>query len=366
VLNFTPGAIFTIAVKNQQIVKIEGSFGPEALRILRDVPGLRAEAVRKAPHRGHSDAVLRLGSTAEPLAVEVKRQANAATAWQLVQQARDASDGTLLLVAGATTAEAREILERHGVAVVDGLGNAHVELPGFFVHTEGKRRRSDEPARPQPRARLAGKAGVAAQALLLHPDQAWKVQDLAAEAHVSVGLAHRVLVRLEAETLVEAEGAGPKRVRRIVDPTALLDLWAEENTDRAVRRAPAYRLARDPRELADVVRAGLDAAGIEHAVTGAAAAGRIAPFVTAVPVSEVWVDAVVSLEDAATAVDAEPAETGYNLVLAQTDVGEPLAFRREVEGTWIVNPMRLFYDLRNDPRRGREQAETLRREVIGF
>jgi hypothetical protein len=353
-------------VKNPEVVKIEGSFGPQALRILRDVPGLRAETVRTAPDRGRAHAVLRLGSTAEPLAVEVKRQANAATAWQLVQQARDVPDGALLLVAGATTAEARDILERHGIAVVDGLGNAHVELPGFFVHTEGERRRPDAPARPQPRVRLAGKAGVAAQALLLHHDRAWKVQDLAAEAHVSVGLAHRVLVRLEAEALVGAEGAGPRRIRHVVDPTALLDLWAEENTDRAVRRARAYRLARDPRQLVDVVRAGLDTAGIEHAVTGAAAAGRIAPFVTAVPVSEIWVDAVATLEDLATAVGAEPAETGYNLVLAQTDGGEPLAFRREVEGAWIVNPMRLFYDLRNHPRRGREQAEALRREVIGF
>jgi hypothetical protein len=353
-------------VKEREIVKIEGGFGPEALRILRDVPGLRAEAVRKAPDRGLGEAVLRLGSTAEPVAVEVKRQANAATAWQLVQRARDVPDGTLLVVAGATTAEAREILERHGVAVVDGLGNAHLDFPGFFVHTEGERRRADARSRPQPRVRLAGKAGVTAQALLLDPDRAWKVQDLAAEARVSAGLAHRVLVRLEAEALVGAEGAGPQRVRHVVDPTALLDLWAEENTDRAVRRARAYRLARDPRELADVVRAGLDAAGIEHAVTGAAAARRIAPFVTAVPVSEVWVDAVVTLEDAAEAVDAEPVDTGYNLVFAQTDGGEPLAFRREAEGAWIVNSMRLFYDLRNDPRRGREQAETLRREVIGF
>ncbi len=362
-LSFTPGAIFTSTVKNGEIVKLEGRFGAEALRILREVPAVTVEASRAAVGGGRGDAVLRVGRVAEPVALEVKRQANAATAWQLVQQAEAVPGGNLLLVAGVTTAQAREILERHGVAVVDGLGNAHVELPGLLLHTEGPRR--DGP-RPQPRARLAGKGGVAAQALLLHPDREWKVQELAVDAHVSVGLAHRVLARLEADGLVASEGAGPRRVRRVVDATALLDLWAEENTDRAVRRVRAYRLARDPRELAGAASAALDAAGVEHAVTGAAAASRVAPFVTAIPVSEIWVSSVASLEEVAVASGAEEAETGYNLVFVQANGDEPLAFRRQVEGTWIVNPLRLFYDLRNEPRRGREQADEVRREVIGF
>jgi hypothetical protein len=353
-------------VKKPELVKIEGAFDREALRILRDVPGVTAEALR--PRRGarRADAVVRFAGAAEPVAVEVKRQANAATAWQLVQRAQAEPDGQLLLVAGATTAEAREILRRHGVGVVDGRGNAHLELAGLLLHLEGQRRKpGDAPGASAP-ARLMGKAGVAAQALLLGADREWHVQDLAEDAHISVGLAHRVLTRLEAEGLVAAEGAGPKRVRRVTDPTALLDLWAEENRDRGVRRVRAYRLAREPRELVDAASTGLDAAGVEHAVTGAAAAARMAPFVTAVPVAEIWVSSITSADDLAAATGAEAAETGHNLVFAQTNGDEPLAFRREVEGIWTVNPLRLFYDLRNDPRRGREQAETLRREVIGL
>ncbi len=121
-----------------------------------------------------------------------------------------------------------------------------------------------------------------------------------------------------------------------------------------------------PRALADAASAGLGAAGIDHAVTGAAAAARLAPFVTAVPVAEIWVDSVASLDEAAAATGAEGAETGHNLAFLRANRDEPLAFRRKVEGIWTVNPFRLFYDLRNDPRRGHEQADTLRREVIGF
>ncbi|HKA94329.1 MAG TPA: hypothetical protein VKE97_11015 [Acidimicrobiia bacterium] len=351
-------------MKNAELVKIRGDLGPEALRILRDVPGVAVEAAGAG--RGDAEhTVVRFGPASEPVALAVRRQANAATAWQLVREAQAAPATNLLVVAAATTAEAREILERHGVAVVDGLGNAHVELPGLVLHTEGRRRQRERPA-PRAQARLAGKAGVAAQALLLDPARDWKVQDLAGEAHVSLGLAHRVLARLEREGLVGAEGAGPRRVRRLADPTALLDLWAEENADRGVRRVRAYRLARDPRELAGAVSASLAAAGVEHAVTGVAAAALVAPFVTAIPVSEVWVDPRASLDEAVTATGGEIVDTGSNLVLVQGNGDEPLAFRRQVEGAWTVNPVRLFYDLRRDPRRGREQAERLRQEVIGF
>jgi hypothetical protein len=352
-------------VKNREIVKIEGNLGPDALRILRDVPGVAVEAPGAGAGGGPGDARVRFGRASEPVALAVRRQANAATAWQLVRQAQAAPAANLLVVASATTAEAREILERHGVAMVDGHGNAHVDLPGLVLHTEGRRRHRDgRAARVQ--ARLAGKAGVAAQALLLDPERDWKVQDLAGEAGVSIGLAHRVLARLEGEGLVAAEGAGPRRVRHVVAPAALLDLWAEENTDRGVRRARAYRLARDPRGLASAVSEALDAAGVGHAVTGAAAAALVAPFVTAVPVTEVWVDAVVSLDDAVVAAGAEVVDSGANLVLVQGNGDEPLAFRRQEEGMWIVNPFRLFSDLRRNPRRGREQAESLRQEVIGF
>jgi hypothetical protein len=353
-------------VKKAESVKIEGRFPADALRVLRDVPGVSVDTPPRAGNDGDGDALLRFGRAAEPVAVEVKRQVNAATAWQLVQRSRAVPDANLLLVAGATTVEAREILERHGVALVDGLGNAHVELPGFLLHTEGRRGGRSGAARPRGRARLAGKAGIAAQALLLESDRAWKVQDLAGEAGISIGLAHRVLGRLEAEGVVTAEGAGPRRVRHVADPTALLDLWAEENTDRGVRRFLAYRLARQPRELAGAVSTRLDAAGIEHAVTGAAAAARIAPFVTAVPVTEVWLSSVASPDAAVAATDAELVESGHNLAFVQAGADEPLAFRRRDDDAWIVNPFRLFFDLRGDRRRGREQADSIRREVIGF
>jgi hypothetical protein len=111
----------------------------------------------------------------------------------------------------------------------------------------------------------------------------------------------------------------------------------------------------------------LDRQSVTHAMTGAAAAALRSPSVTATPVTELWIDETVLAGDLFSAVGAEAAETGHNLLLLQARDDLPLAFRsRTVEGLWVVNPLRLYVDLRADPRRGREQADNLREEVIGF
>jgi hypothetical protein len=206
---------------------------------------------------------------------------------------------------------------------------------------------------------------MVAQALLLHPEYEWHVGDLAAEAQVSAGLAHRVITRLERERIIAAEGTGPMRVRRLTNPTALLDLWAEENADRTTRTA-AYLLAQTPRQLIQELGGTLGRNRIDYALTGAAAGSLVAPFITAITVAEVWAQAAAAPEQLCDAVGADPVTEGQNVVFLQARDDAPLAFREQVGALWTVNRFRLYAELRHDPRRGREQAEHLRREVIGF
>lgn len=345
------------------LVNLRGPFEAAALRILRGIPGLAVMTQPGGADRGVA-AILRFAGNRVPVAVEFKRRANPATAWQLVHDAQERPDMPVLLIAGETTAEARKILEEHGIAVIDGLGNAHIELPGLLFHLEGHRR-PEQKAGDTPPTRLKGKAGVVAQALLLHPDRAWHVKDLAHEGQVSGALAHRVLARLETEGIVAAQGTGPKRVRRVTDPTALLDLWAEENVERATR-TPAYLLAQTPQQLIKALGTNLGRSGIEYALTGAAAASLVAPIITAVPIVDVWVTATAAPEELHNGAGADPVTDGQNVVFLQARDDTPLVYRERKKGLWLANRFRLYADLRRDPRRGREQAENLRREVIGF
>jgi hypothetical protein len=165
--------------------------------------------------------------------------------------------------------------------------------------------------------------------------------------------------------VIAAEGAGPSRLRLVTDPTALLDLWAEENVDRPTRTR-AYLLAQTPQQLIRALGANLGRDGIDYALTGAAAGSLVAPSVTAVPVVEVWARATVGPADLCDAAKAERVAEGQNLVFLQGKDDTPLAFRQEAKGVWVANRFRVYADLRRDPRRGREQADHLRQEVIGF
>ncbi len=343
-------------MKNTSGVKLAGAFDVHALRILRALPGVDVVSTDGKP----GVAVLTAAGTTQQLTVAKSARLNAGAARQLVTDAAERG-APLLVVAGRTTADARALLREHGVGVVDGQGHAHIELPGVVIHVTG----DDTRTASRPPTRLTGKAGVVAQALLLDPERSWGISALAEVARVSTGLVHRVLTRLETETLVQSSGKGPARVRVVREPAGLLDLWAEEQQETPTR-LPAYRLGQTSEHVVRDVLDGLANAGIEHALTGAAAAATLAPFVTAIPVIEVWVEATAANPTLLDVTDAEEVTSGHNLVFLQARDDLPLRFATTTGATRTVNPFRLYVDLRRDPRRGAEQAKRLRDEVIGF
>lgn len=338
----------------------------EAVRLLRDVPGVLVDPSAKT--EGRADVIIQVGGVTHVIEVKSQPLTNAAAAQQIIAYAQHLPDPTrLIVVAHTITEEARQRLVEAGVGFLDATGAKYLDLPGLYLWTEGRAQAAGAlPTREPKGVRLSGKTGVAAEAMLNDPGRPWKVRDLATEAKVSLGLVHRLFLRLEREELVEAEGTGPHKTRRVAHPAGLLDLWAEEMRDRGVRQLRAYRLARDPGAQATTLSRILQEAGIDHAVTGASAAAHLAPFVTAVPVTDVWVSELTDLADAAQAANAEPVTEGHNVIFRSAKDDAPLMFRERHDGTWLADNFRIYLDLRADPRRGREQANRLREEVIRF
>jgi hypothetical protein len=343
-------------------VKIEGAFDVDILRILREIPGIIITS-RRPTDNADIDAVIEFAGERKRIVVQFKKRINAANAWQFVKEAETHPRTPLLVVAGRSTAESRAILRDHGVAIADNLGNVHIQLPGLLVHMEGSPRRQSSTEIQTPK--ISGKSGVIAQVLLIYHNKPWHVNELAEEADTSVGLTHRVLNRLEKEKVVTTEGSGPKKIRRVVDPRALLDLWVEEEKSKPTR-SQGFVLAQTPRQLIEKVGVALQEAEIDHALTGAAAASLVEPFVTAVPIIELWITALAAPEDLYKLIGGEIVGEGANVSLLQEKDDTPLVFREKVEGQWISNHFRIYLDLLRDPRRGREQAMHFRSEVIGF
>jgi hypothetical protein len=355
-------------VKNATSVKNQG-LAAWAVTLLRALPG--APVVGDALLGSRDDGSLRFSDAGLVLRVEQKAHVDPVIAHS-IEDRNVGRREPLLVVARTTTAGAREILESHGIGYVDAAGNAAIDLPGLHVRT-GSLTRSGSftadavivPAASAPALpRLAGKAGLIAQALILEPERAWTLDAMADRAGVSTALAHRVFTRLERATVLAADGRGPRKTRRVASPAALLDLWAEEAIEPKERRTPAYALIRG--DGAQAVSQRLAERDLLHAVTGVAAASRRVAFLTSVMVTEVRVTASRTPAEVAAAADARLVEEGANLVFVQGADDAELRFRREVEGVWLAAETRVYLDALRDPRRGAEQAREYRNQVFGF
>lgn len=355
-------------MKNATSVKNPG-LAAWAVTLLRALPG--APVVGEALPGFGDDGSLRFSDAGPVLRVEQKGHVDPVIAHS-IEAGNAGRSEPLLVVARTTTSVAREILELHGIGYVDATGNAAIDLPGLHVRTGSLARSGSFTASaeivPGPRSsaspRLAGKAGLIAQALILEPERAWTLDAMAERAGVSTALAHRVFSRLERVTVLAVGGRGPRKTRRVASPGALLDLWAEEAVAPKEGRTPAYALMRG--DGARAVSSRLEERHLLHAVTGVAAATRRVAFLTSVLVTEIRVTAARTPAEVAAAADARLVEDGANIVFVQGPDDAELRFRRDVEGVWLAAETRVYLDALRDPRRGAEQAREYRNQVFGF
>lgn len=119
-------------------------------------------------------------------------------------------------------------------------------------------------------------------------------------------------------------------------------------------------------DAAHAVARALRRENVLYALSGMAAAAVLAPFLTAVSTAGFWIDEAQPLEDVVALLNAEVVESGANVILSQAKDNTPLAFSEYRADLHVANVFRIYYDARRDPKRGREQAEHLRGEVIGW
>jgi len=130
---------------------------------------------------------------------------------------------TPLLIAPSLSPGSRKLLQDLDVGYWDSGGSLYLKLNDsvFLV---------DRPAPPVERRRTRGLfRGASAQVLhqlLLEPGRAWRGNELAEKAGVSAYTVHLVLQYLEEQLLVERDEKGPKMLRSLQEPGALLEAWA--------------------------------------------------------------------------------------------------------------------------------------------
>lgn len=316
--------------------------------------GKRADIVAaiEASDGQHYHLVVEARTNAEPRrARDAARQLTAAL--DALRQP-DAPEPVGVLGAPYVSERAAAVLAELGVGYLDLAGNARLAVGPLYVERTGH---------PNPHAEerslaslFAPKTSRLVRALLAHPARAWRLQELADEVDVSLGLVAKAKASLlDGEYVLDTpEGLA------LADPDGLLDAWLV-----ADRRRPRPRgyysldgVADAERRVCDVARA----SGARAALTSFSGAERVAPHVRYSHASVlVETDA---LEAVAERAGLRPVETGANVRLHEPYDDGTFYGAWDVDGLPVAHPVQLVLDLAREKGRGEEAADHLRRHAL--
>lgn len=251
------------------------------------------------------------------------------------------------------------LCKQHEVGCLDLLGNVYLAFDNVYIERVVEKK----PERQERRIKnlFAPVSSRIVRAMLEEPDRAWKLTELAEATDASLGQTYKV-----SEKLVDEDLARKSRREGLVltEPGGLLDLWREAyDVNKANEIHSFHTSERDPQRLMVEVERAAEGMGKRYGFTLHAGASRIAPYVRFNDVHfyiqgdlRAWVDAL----------DLHTVKFGGNVhLLRPYDEGVFYRLRRS-EGLAVVGNIQLYLDLYQYPARGREQAEFLRDQEIGF
>jgi hypothetical protein len=255
--------------------------------------------------------------------------------------------------------QSARILKENNLGFVDLSGNCYLAFDHVLIEKEGKR--NVRPSTRPLRSLFAPRATRVVRVLLTEPARAWRLEELAKAAEVSLGHSHNVIKRLEDLRWLARDEA--QRIH-LGKPADLLQAWCESYTVRLNEITSYFVPERVSRRLmADVARAA-GAAGRRYAFTLGAGLSLVAPQ--------------TRLTGLHCYLDGDPTQLAEPLGLrptAESDGGLHIltpydsgVFYGGLEkaGLKVVSVPQLYADLLHFDRRGAEQAEHLRREAMGY
>jgi hypothetical protein len=275
----------------------------------------------------------------------------------------------LLVVGRRFSPGALDLLREHDANWVDETGRARIEGPAGLLVIRDAARKPDE-AR-EVRFRWSSSSVDIAELLLTQPGEKINAVEIAERLGWSHAQTTSVLRRFDKEgwTAKMGAGRGPTGVRRLAAAAGLLDAWAADAGGGGHERVLAHRVLRDPMTFLREELAPVLTDSMLWAASGWAGLEVAAPFVTAVPVLQLYVPAEAPvdgrLRTAMRAAGLREVDEGARVEF-WTASAAALALSSTTTGVPVVSAPRLYADLRALGGRGEEAAQHVREELIGF
>ena len=274
----------------------------------------------------------------------------------------------LCLVADTISPGSREALRKAGINYFDQSGTLYFRHHTWLVDIE--RAPLVRPSRKKDIALFKGAREQVVHALLGHwyrsaEEEYISGAELSLLSQTSTYTVSSTMQALEQLDFVESKGDGPSQRRRLRDPAALLDAWAEEWTRRREVKTRWYAYAPRGNITDQIIEGFVRHARQEWALTGAAAANAIVPRLTNVDRVEVIIQPGEA-EQLASAMGLSQADKGSNVVMIER-TGASFLFldeHSERPHSRFASRFIQYLDLLNGYGRNKELAEEFRTKAL--
>jgi hypothetical protein len=357
-------------LKTANAVKDTEIRATDALRsVLEQVPAIKLKSITRESPINHAQldivAKLSVAGRGHTLACEVKESGQPRYVRTGLLQLRSrvaglGRDVTPVLIAPFLSPVAQELCREQGVGFLDLEGNVRLVFDAVFI----ERAVASKPAveRRELKSLFKPKSAQVLTVMLRDPARSWRVAELAEAADVSLGHVSNVRSGL----LDHEWGQVSQQGLFLSAPDRLLDAWREAYEPPAGRRLGFYTTLHGgafEEAARRILRAGSDNGRAIFA--SFSAAHWLAPF--ARTGTQIFYADEHGLERLQTALALSSPAKGENVVVSvPEDAG---VFRDAVEpapGAVCAGLVRTYLDLSAAGERGREAAEHLRRERMGW
>lgn len=259
-----------------------------------------------------------------------------------------------LFVAPYISERSRQVCKEMGIGCLDLAGNIYLDFNQIFIDRQGypnpfKKKRPLKSV-------FSPKASRVLKILLADPFKRWYVQDIAKEAHISLGQASAVKKALLDLEWIREE----KKAFWLAKPKDMLLEWAEDY-DYRKNRSRWFYSPLSKAEIEEAIGAECERRGIRYALALFSAADRIAPF-TSSPRTFAFVEK--NVDEVAEALRFKPVNTGANVILLEPYDEGVFYGVQEVRELKVVSDVQAYLDLKSYAGRGEEAAQALYEERL--
>jgi len=343
-------------------MRISENVALAALRAcLERVPFIALKTSERPSRAGGPDLDMRLrvgARSSQRLVVQIKRSGQPRVIREAINQLvryRDKPSGAYaVVVAPYISPRAAQLCIEENVGFVDLAGNCRICFDHVFIEQTG--RMNPDVKRRDLRSLYSPKASRVLRVLLNEPRRTWKLQLLAKEAQVSLGLASNVKKLLSDREWIKTDPEG----LRLVDPAALLEEWAGSYSFRKSRLIDCYTL-RDVVEAETALADECSKLGWPFALTGLSGAARL---VSAVRYQRAMAYVGGRPEELLGPLRLKAVQSGANVSLLVPYDDGVFQGAHKIDNVPVVSSVQLYLDLRSFRGRGEEAAEQILEEVI--